>query len=311
MVGQLDLVEPVVAADQDHDQAAVVDDDRHRLDQRARGHPEGAGDLLDRGQPGGRRLARGVERRGQLDRLGDRARDLDVGRVAGRERDLVLARRARRHVLVGTEPAHHPDVRLDRVPAQPAAIEDALVGGGLELVGAPEALLVAVERVGVLHRELARAEDPGARARLVPLLRLHLVEHQRQVAVGAHVAGHVGGDRLLVGHREDHVGALAVLELEQLVDVVAAGPAPDLGRLEHRHQHLVAADRVHLLAEDRLDLLHAAQPGRQPRPDPGAELADEPGADHQPMRDRLGVGRGVLERRQQVVGEAGHRGGRG
>ena len=67
---------------------------------------------------------------------GSRRGDLDVGRVAGRERDLVLARRARRHVVVGAGPAHHPDVGLDPVPAQPAAVEDPVVGLDVELVAA-------------------------------------------------------------------------------------------------------------------------------------------------------------------------------
>src|SRR3712207_7984661 len=42
-----------------------------------------------------------------------RSRDLDVRGVARRQRHVVLARRARRHVLVRPEPAHHPDVGLD------------------------------------------------------------------------------------------------------------------------------------------------------------------------------------------------------
>ena len=63
------------------------------------------------------------------------------------------------------------------------------------------------------------------------------------------------GDDLLVRHRQHHVGAAAVLELEQLVDLVAAGAPPRLGRVQHRHQHLLAADRVHLLAHDLHDPL--------------------------------------------------------
>ena len=135
------------------------------------------------------------QRRRQLDRLRLGRGDLDVGRVAGRQRDLVLAGRAGRHVLVGAGAAHHPDVGLDPVPAQPAAVEDPLVGLALELVGALEPLLVAVEGVGVLHRELAGAEHAGPRPRLVALLGLDVEEHQRQVAVGADLAGDVVGER--------------------------------------------------------------------------------------------------------------------
>ena len=76
------------------------------------------------------------------------------------------------------------------------------------------------------------------------------------------LAGDVEGERLLVGHRQHVVGALAVLELEQLVDLVAARAAPELRRLQDRQQHLLAADRVHLLADDRLDPLD--RPGSRP-----------------------------------------------
>ena len=218
------------------------------------------------------------------------ARDLDVRRIAGRERDVVLARAAWRHVLVRAEAAHHPDVGLDAVPLQAAAIEDRVVGAGVALVGDVEARAVAIERVRVLHDELARAQDAGARPRLVALLRLEVVDAERQVAVGAHELRDVHRDALLVRHREDHVGAAAVVQLEQLVDLVAARAPPRLGRHEHRHEHLLRADRVELLADDLLDLAVHAPARRQPRPQPGADLADEPRAHHELVRERLRVG---------------------
>ena len=117
---------------------------------------------------------------------------------------------------------------------------------------------------------------PGPRPRLVALLDLDVVEDQRQVAVGADDLRDVRGDDLLVGHREHQLGALAVVQLEQLLDRVAAGAPPQLGRLQHRHQHLLAADRVHLLAHDRIDALVDPPAGGQPRPQPGADLAHSP-----------------------------------
>ncbi len=305
-VAQLDLVEAVVAAHEDEDHPPALDDDRQGLDEGAGRQPEVLGDRLDLGQARSVDLLGRAKRRRQLDRLRLGRRHLDVGGVAGRQRHLVLAGRAGRHVLVGAGAAHHPDVGLAAVPADAAAIEDPLVGTGLQLVGAPQSLLVAVEGVGVLHRELAGAQDSGARARLVALLGLDVEEHQRQVAVGAHVAGHVGGDRLLVGHRQHHRRALAVLELEQLLDRVAPGLLPGLGRLQHRHQHLLAADRLHLLADDRLDLPLRPPPRRQVGPKPGSELADQPSPHHQLVRDRLRIRGRVLEGRQEGLGEAAH-----
>ena len=113
-VAQLELVEPVVAADQG-EHHALVDDHRHRLDQGPGGDAQRARHLLDRGQSRRRHLARLVEGRRQLDRLRLGDRDLDVRRVARGQRDLVLAGRAGRHVVVGAGPAHHPDVGLDPI----------------------------------------------------------------------------------------------------------------------------------------------------------------------------------------------------
>ena len=167
---------------------------------------------------------------------------LDVGGVAGRQRDVVLARGARRHVLVGADAAHHPDVRLDPVPLEPDPVEDAVVGAAEALVVLVEAGAVAVEGVGVLHDELARAQQPGARPRLVAPLGLEVVEAERELAVGAHDVRDVERHDLLVRQRQHHLGAAAVLQLEDLVDVVAPAALPQLGRVEHRHQQLLAAD---------------------------------------------------------------------
>jgi hypothetical protein len=99
-----------------------------------------------------------------------------------------------------------------------------------------------------------------------------------------------------------HVGALAVLELEQLGDLVAPAALPQLGRVEHRHQELVPADRVHLLADDLRDPLVDPPAGRHPGPQPGPDLADHAGADEQLVRQRLGVRGRLLLRRQQITG---------
>ena len=50
-VAQLDLVEAMVAADQDHDHPPPLDDHRQRLDQGRGGKAEVGRDLVDRGQP--------------------------------------------------------------------------------------------------------------------------------------------------------------------------------------------------------------------------------------------------------------------
>ncbi len=100
-VCELDLVQPVVTADQREHEPALRGDHRNRLQRGSLWNAERPGDLGNRGHARGRRLAGLVEAGRQLDRLGGGRGDLDVGGIAGRERHLVLARGARRHVLVG------------------------------------------------------------------------------------------------------------------------------------------------------------------------------------------------------------------
>src|ERR671924_342999 len=73
-----------------------------------------------------------------------------------------------------------------------------------------------IERVRVLHDELARAQDARARSGLVALLRLDLVPDLRQVAVRADLARREPRDDLFVGHGQAHVALVAVLQPEHL-----------------------------------------------------------------------------------------------
>ena len=179
---------------------------------------------------------------------------------------------------------------------EPEAGEDPLVGGAVLLEADVETGLVDVEGVGVLHGELPHPQQARLGAGLVPELDVHLVPDLGQVPVGEELGGQEGED-LLLGHAQDHVGVLAVLELEEVVahQVVAVGLLPDLGGMEGGQEHLLAADGVHLLSDDSLDLETGALPEGQHRVRPGSELTDEPGPDQQAVADRLGIGRGFSE----------------
>ena len=205
--------------------------------------------------------------------------------------------------------AHHARVALDHHAVEAAALVDAVVGGDLQTVALLQGLFAHVEAVGVLHDELARAQHAALGARLVAFLGLDVVPHLRQLLVAVDLARGEPGDDLFVGHGEDHVGALAVLEAEHLAadGVEAAALLPDLCRLQDRHEHLLAADRVHLLADDLLDLLHHAPAGRQVHVDAGGELAHEAGADHQLVADGLRAGRILFHGGQKQLTDAhGH-----
>ena len=146
---------------------------------------------------------------------------------------------------------------------------------------------------------------PARGARLVPLLGLQVVEDQRQVAVRAHLARDVEGDRLLVRHRQ-HQGPLgAVLELEQL-GISLRPVRSQLSRLEHRHQHLAGRRSRPSPHAGSARRAGARATRRQEGPHPGAQLAHQAGAHHQHVRERLRVGGRVLQRRQEIAGKAGH-----
>ena len=99
---------------------------------------------------------------------------------------------------------------------------------------------------------------------------------------------------------------MAVLDAQHFraIGVVAPALAPQLGRLERRHQHFLRAGAVLLLAHDLLDLLEHAKAERQPGVDAGRGLAHEPGAEHQLVADDLGVGRAFLEDGEEGSGPA-------
>ena len=154
-----------------------------------------------------RRRVRGVEhllgrvpggvdgrRHGDLDRLGVggvvAVRALHEGVLAGR-------RRAR-----GTPPT----------PSRPSRRRPRRRSGSRDRAGRRSArrhrgarvrlrqpLVVQIEGVGVLHDELAAAQDAGARPGLVAVLRLDLEQRERIVLVGRVLALHQQGEQLLVG----------------------------------------------------------------------------------------------------------------
>ena len=209
--GQLRLLEAVVTADQREDDRAVVLRHGHRLRRRRRVDAEEPGQFVDRRDSRSRDLGRLVEPLRECRRARHAACDLEIGCiVAVRARDEgVLARAGRSEVVDRLAPAHHPGLGLHRDGLQPAALEDPLVCAGVLLEAHVEPGLVAVERVGVLHHELAHAQEAAARTRLVTALGLEVVEDLRQVAVRAELR-EVEGHGLLVRHREDERTARTV-----------------------------------------------------------------------------------------------------
>ncbi len=302
--------------------------DHERLDEGPRRQPKVRGDLLDRlavrrvqlglgeqvdgraaglgeGRIGG---AVGIELAGRRLGVGAGHRGLDVARVAAltAEHDLVLAGVGVGHVLVADVAAHHAGVALDHHEAEAAAPVDAVVSGSVLAVALLQGVEADVEAVRVLHDELARAQDAALGPCLVALLGLEVVPLLRQLLVAVDLARRQPGDHLFVGEREGEVGALPILETEELVAdrVPPAGLLPDLSGVHDRHEHLLAADGVHLLADDLLDLAHDAPAGRQVHVDAGGELAHEAGADHELVAHGLRAGRILFDGGKQQLADA-------
>ena len=142
----------------------------------------------------------------------------------------------------------------------------------------------------------SRAHQPEARPDLVAELGLDLVEVHRQLLVTGDVALGEIGDDFFMGRAEAVLAAEPVVHLQHQVahGLPAAAFAPKLRGLDRRHEHFQGAGRIHLLADDVLHLAQYAHAQGRPRVEAGGEPADHAGAQHQLMRDDLGVGRCLL-----------------
>ena len=170
----------------------------------------------------------------------------------------------------------------------------------MALVGLLQAGVVDVEAVGVLHHELPAPQQPGSRTRLVPELRLDLVDDERQVLVRRVQVLHEQREHLLVRRRQDEVVEAAVLDAEHGVAVV--GPATrqlvGLTGQQRREVDLLEAGPVHLLPDDPLDVLVDDPAERQPGEPAGRGTPDVPRPHQQPVAGDIGVG-GVLAQRAE------------
>ena len=217
--------------------------------------------------------------------------------------DMALARLGEDDELVAQIAADGAGLRLHRDRLQAQARKGTHIGHEHLVVGVAGAVIVDVEGIVVFHQELAPAHDAEAGADLVPELPLDVIEILRQVLVAVDLLGDDGGDLLLVGGAVEHVALVPVLDAQHLLAVIFVAPrlAPQIGRLNGRHQHLLGTGPVLLLAHDLLDALEDAETQGQPGIDAGARLAHHAGAQHQPVGDDLRLRRRLLERGQEIL----------
>ena len=215
----------------------------------------------------------------------------------------VLADGGDGHELVAGVAADLAGLGLDGAPLETAAGEDPRVRVVHVLVGVLEVVGVGVERVRVLHQELAGAQQPEPGPELVAVLPVDLVEVDGQVAVAGVLAGDERGDHFLGGGREAEPGVLAVVEPEheRPVRSVASGAGPQVHGLDDGEGDLLGAGGVHLLAHDPLDAGQDPAPEGQPGVDAAGDPADAPGAEEEPVAVGLGVGGVVAQGAQEQL----------
>ena len=179
------------------------------------------------------------------------------------------------------------------------------------VVAALEAGEVGVERIGVLHEELARPQQTEARAEFVAVFPVDLVQIDGKVPVARVLPRHQRGDNLL-GRRGQRVPVLlAVLDPEhhRAVHLVTAGLLPEIQRLGDRQAHFLRAGLVHFVAHNLGDVAQDASTEREPGVDPRRHPPDQTGPNHQLVARHLGIGRVVTQRAEEQGGHAHDRGG--
>ncbi len=168
----------MVAAQRQHDEIAVLTFHDQRLQAALRRNGEEGAQLGDavnvRRVDASHRLAR--RRPFAVRRRAGNQLQVDGELAARGEGDGVLAR-VREHVeLVRTAAADGAGIGLDDAEHQPGAGENARVGLVHGVVAALVRVTIQVERVSVLHDELARTHDTETGPNLVAELGLYLVE---------------------------------------------------------------------------------------------------------------------------------------
>ena len=92
-------------------------------------------------------------------------------------------------------------------------------------VGNVEPRGINVERVRVLHDELAHPQQARLGTRLVAELGLNLIPDLRQLLVAAQLLARDVGHDFFVGHAQTKVGALAILEAKHVLAHHRPAPA--------------------------------------------------------------------------------------
>ena len=173
---------------------------------------------------------------------------------------LALAGFSQDDELVTEIAADRPCIGAHRHRFQPHTGERAQVGHKHAVIGGNGGFRRQVERIGVLHQELAPAHHAKPGTHFVAELPLDIVEVLGQVLVAL--------DRVAHDHRNDffrrgpkqHIAVMPVGDSQHLfaIGFVASALSPQICRLDRRHQHFDGTGPVLLFAHDGADFLQDA-----------------------------------------------------
>ena len=235
------------------------------------------------------------------------AGSLGVGSVtAGAIGDLGLAGVGQNHELLGAGAADFAGVGLDDTITKAHALGDVDICLAHQGVGCLKPGLVGIEAVGVLHNELAGAQQAETRTALVAELKLNMVKITRKVLVGAQLVLHQVGDDLFVRGTKAELVAMTVGKAHHLVAVYVPTPAatPQVGVLNEGHQNLLRLVGVHLLAHDVLDFMKNAHAQRKEGVQARSFLADHAGTHQQLGRSDILIAGSFLQSGRIQLGHA-------
>ncbi len=177
-----------------------------------------------------------------------------VAAIAGGQ-DQILTGFSSDHEFLAGRTADGTTVGLDGDGPQATTLKDPAVGLVHQAIGLLQAVLVGVERIGVLHDEFAPTHQTEAGTNLIAKLGLHLIQVDRELPVGTKQISGECRDDLLVGRAETELATLTVLKVKHdplAVGVPGPAPAalPELRRLELGQERLQGTRRVEFLADN-------------------------------------------------------------
>ena len=166
-----------------------------------------------------------------------------------------------------------------------------------------ETFIRHIEGVGILHDELTTAQNSGTWTCLIAVLRLNLVERNRQILVGRILTLDHQGEHLLMSRAKQVVIFPTILQPEQVAAILGPpiGLLIRLPRQKRREVHLLETSRIHLFANDALDISVGDVAKWQPREDSRCNSSDVATTHEKSVARHLSISRILTQRAKEQI----------